>query len=206
MHIHAIVPVKALTQAKSRLADLLTPDERGDLMLAMLRRVLHALLAFQSAAASISAVWVISADPRVMALASDLGARPLLDTAGDLNAALELGRAAAVRAGAEAMLVIMADVPLLTRADLEALTAALAGGAEVVIASDQAGSGTNALGLALPSTFPFRFGSDSWRQHIAVARARGQRVQIYTSPTLGLDVDTPENLIHYQHQLYGVGW
>jgi 2-phospho-L-lactate guanylyltransferase len=196
MQLHAVVPVKALARAKSRLADLLSPAERHDLVIAMLGRVLQTLMACRGAA--LAEVWVISADPEVLALAEAVGARTMLDRAGDLNGALEQARADLTSAGAAALLIIPADVPLVTRGDVADLSAALAGGAALAMATDRRGDGTNALGMRLPCALPFRFGEQSAGLHREAAAALGLRLQIYASPTLGLDVDDPESLARYR--------
>ncbi len=212
MNIHVIVPVKDLQRAKSRLAELLAPDERRALVLAMLRRVLTVLLGEQNdplqsalrvgveqtagavASVDIAQIWVISADATVWSLATALGACPLPDQASDLNAALEQARAVAYAAGAEALLIIPADVPLITAADRQQLLAALYAGAAFVIAPDHTGQGTNALGFRLPSSLAFQFGPDSFAQHINAAQRAGLVPQIYVSPTLALDIDTTADL------------
>lgn len=216
--IHAIVPIKDLARAKSRLANLLSPDERRTLVLDMLHSVLTTLLdlprtadqagveadtpqsQIQNLQSKIELVWVISADPSVLAVAAALGAQPLPDATADLNAALEQARVVATGAGADAVLVVPADVPLITPADLDGLVAALQAGVDLVIGPDQTGSGTNALGLALPAAFPFQFGPGSLGRHLETARSMGLVTQVYSSPTLALDIDTAEHLLRYQQR------
>jgi 2-phospho-L-lactate guanylyltransferase len=196
MQIHAVVPVKALARSKSRLAERLGPTERHDLVLEMLACVLATLLACRGAA--LAEVWVISADPEVLFLAESAGARTMLDHADDLNSALEQARSALKGEDAAAMLVIPADVPLITPADVAALARTLAAGADVAMATDRQGDGTNALGLRLPSALPFRFGERSARLHLAEADDHSLLAQVYWSPTLALDVDDPESLGRYR--------
>lgn len=195
MRLDAIVPVKALDRAKSRLAGTLTPAERRALVLEMLARVIATL---RSPAAPISNVWLISADPTALQLAAAWGARPLREAAGDLNAALTQARAVALSAGAEAILVVPGDVPLITPADVAAMAALLGHDADVALAPDEAGSGTNALGLRRGAELPFHFGHESAARHLAEAAARGLRARRYCSPTLALDVDGPAGLARYR--------
>lgn len=202
-HLHLVIPMKDLARAKSRLAEILPPDARRALVLEMLRRVLATLLPGREhhgtvAPADIESVWIMSADPTILALTTELGARPLHDPTADLNAALEWARTVVTAAGADALLIIPADVPRITPADLAGLTASLQAGSALVIAPDRAGHGTNALGLRLPSPLPFQFGPDSFAQHLETARRLGLTAQIYASPTLALDVDTPEDFTQYR--------
>jgi 2-phospho-L-lactate guanylyltransferase len=209
-HLHLVIPMKDLARAKSRLAEILSPEARRTLVLDMLRRVLatlspgrghHATVApagTHPPTPDIECVWIMSADPTILALTTELGARPLHDPTANLNAALEWARTAVTAAGADALLIIPADVPRITRADLAGLTASLQAGSALVIAPDRAGHGTNALGLRLPSPLPFLFGPDSFAQHLEAARRLGLTARIYASPTLALDVDTPEDFTRYR--------
>lgn len=193
MNIHAIVPVKLLQHAKSRLAPVITPAVRRTLVMEMLGRVLNTLRH-----PAISAVWLISADPTVLAAGLAWGAYPLHDRAGELNGALEQARAAVWAAGASALLVVPADVPLITAADVDALATTLSDGADVALATDTEGSGTNALAMRRHVDLPFRFGPASAARHLAEAAARGLRAQRLSSPTLALDIDLPANLRYYR--------
>ncbi len=209
LNIHVVVPVKDLARAKSRLADVLSPDERRTLVLKMLQRVLTTMQSVASSdhngSSNPQSVWiekirVISADATVRDLANSLGAQPLLDLTVDLNAALERARTTVIADGAAALLIIPADVAAIMPADMQGLTQALAFGADMVIAPDQLRIGTNALGLRLPSLLHFQFGPDSFAEHMHTAQRLGLATQVYTSPTLALDIDTPEDLDLYKLQ------
>ncbi len=195
MIVHAIVPMKSLERAKSRLAGILTPAERRALVIEMLARVIHTL---RDPAAHVAAIWLISADAVALQLGAAWGARPLREPGGDLNAALEQARRAAVAAGAEAMLVVPGDVPLITPADVRTLVTFLAHGADLALAPDAAGHGTNALSLRRAAAIPFRFGHESAARHLAEAAARGLHARRYSSPTIALDVDDPMGLARYR--------
>lgn len=191
LHLHALVPMKQLTLAKSRLATALDPPARRRLARAMLEHVLAVLISVPTV---VERIWVISHDRTVRDLATARGASPLIEQGTSLNEALEAGRIAATAAGATGLLVLPADVPLVASADIEGIKQALVAGAAVVLTPDSAGTGTNALGLWLPSTFPFQFGTDSFQQHRATAAQLGLTIAIFRSPRLALDVDTPEQL------------
>ena len=195
MMLHAIVPVKSLAQAKSRLAGTLTPNERRALMIEMLGRVVRVL---RHPATPVTTTWLVSADPVALRLATSWGAQPLHEDASDLNSALTQARSCAFAHGAEAILVVPGDVPLITPADVAALAALLAHDTAVALAPDAAGHGTNALGLRRTAAIPFRFGPTSAAQHLAEAVARNLRIRWYHSPTLALDVDDPASLAQYR--------
>lgn len=192
MNLHAIVPVKALERAKSRLAGVLTPPERRMLVTEMLGRVLAAL-----GQPPVARAWVVSADPVVLALAAARGATPLPEAAAGLNSALEYARLAARAAGADALVVLPADVPLVAPGDVRALAGLLAL-ADVALAPDTAGRGTNALALRAGADLPFAFGEGSAERHLQLAAARGLAARLYHSPSLALDVDDQPSLARYR--------
>ena len=184
----AIIPVKALASAKSRLSKILSPAERRLLVQTMLGDVLAALLA----APSVARVGVISADPAVLAQARLAGAEPLADRSDGLNAALS--QAAQHYTAAEALLVLPADVPLVTPAAIEQLVAAAERPRGAAIAPSRDG-GTNALLLRPPLALPFHFGVGSLAEHTRAAREHSLPLRVATPPGLHLDVDHPEDLL-----------
>ncbi|WP_280235458.1 2-phospho-L-lactate guanylyltransferase [Nocardia cyriacigeorgica] len=194
--VHAVIAVKSLDRAKSRLADRLPPRARARLVLAMLTDTVRAA----SAVPQIVSVTVVTPDQEVAEVAVRLGAavhpEPIVDPGepGDpdgLNAAL---RAAAdglrQRHGPADLLALQADLPALRSAELaEMLATAPADARSVVV--DHAGRGTAAL-LARAATHALdpRFGPDSARRHIAAGAVRLDG----DWPGLRLDVDTAADL------------
>jgi 2-phospho-L-lactate guanylyltransferase len=189
MNLWLIVPVKPLQQSKSRLATVLTPPERAALM----RHLLQHVLQRAQAASLFAEILVVSRDAEVWALAHLSGASVLHEQGQELNWALDQARGRAIDQGADAILVLPADLPMVTVEDLHRL-AALAGQADVAIAPSQ-GGGTNALLLHPPDAIPFAFGPDSFRQHCALAQASAHRLQVYRSESLAFDVDLPEDWV-----------
>ena len=83
-NIIAIIPMKPLSQGKSRLSQDLTAEQRADLVLGMLRRVILAING-----ANVDTVWVVGGDERVQELARSLGAMWLEELGTDLNDTLK---------------------------------------------------------------------------------------------------------------------
>jgi 2-phospho-L-lactate/phosphoenolpyruvate guanylyltransferase len=180
----AVLPIKSFSRAKSRLGGGL---DRGELAAAMASDVLSAL----AATPSLTDVIVVTAEP----LADDTGAVFVADPdeAGQ-SAAAELGIDAAVDRGAERVLIVPGDCPALDPGELARL---LDDGSErphVTVVPDRHGSGTNALLLAPPDAMAPSFGAGSLARHAARARAAGATVKVRELPSLGLDVDTPDDL------------
>jgi 2-phospho-L-lactate guanylyltransferase len=188
----AVVPVKLFPETKQRLAPLLSRDEREALACAMLRDVLSAL----AAARGLAGVVVVTADGQAAAIARDAGALviPDIENAGT--------RAAAVRAaqhlvawGYRGMLVIPADVPLITMADIDAIVEAHGPNAPAVtLVPASADGGTNALACSPPDAIPLHFGEESFERHREAARAHGIEPQIVHLPRVGQDIDRPEDV------------
>jgi 2-phospho-L-lactate guanylyltransferase len=186
--IWAVVPAKPLGLGKSRLAGVLSGRERRALSERLLRHVLGAVVAAVGAPRTI----VVSRDATVLALARGLGARPLRERgAGDLNRALHQGARAAARHGADAVLLVFGDLPLVTPAELRGMITTAGRAPAVVAAPDRAGSGTNALLVAPPGALGFRFGVRSLERHRRAALRRRCRWHLACAPGLAFDVDRP---------------
>ena len=184
----ALVPVKALGRAKTRLSAVLSPAQRARLQSAMLSDVLTAL----AKAARVDGVAVTSSDPAVAELAGRFGARVLPDAGGgDPNAAL----AAAVRilrAEASFLVVVPADLPLLASAEIDRAIAQAVQGQATVVVPDRHGAGTNALVFPAAAPPSFGFGEGSFRRHL-VGNGGPPPVPLVL-PSVGLDIDTPDDL------------
>ena len=201
-HVVAIVPVRGLERAKTRLGEALDPEERRVLVEGLLRRTIRAAIMTPG----ILAVAVVSPDPEALAVAADSGAVTLTQGGGGLNEGLADGRSWAREVGATALVVVPADLPAIEPAELERVLIAArdwlaasrgAGTPEralVALVPDRAGEGTNLLLLAPPGAIPFRFGPGSRAAHAAAATSLGAAYLELRGP-LGLDLDTPDDLL-----------
>ena len=194
--IVAIVPVRSLSGAKSRLGEPLDPEERAELILALLRRTVAAALASRS----LDGVAVVSQDADLLERARTMGAASLLQESDGLNEGLTETRDSAC-AEATALLVLPADLPAVSAEAIDRLAEAAGEAASrapdhpvVVLVSDRHGTGTNALLIAPPDAIPFRFGEGSRAAHAAEAAAAGATYMELGGP-LSFDVDTPEDLL-----------
>jgi 2-phospho-L-lactate guanylyltransferase len=117
--VAAVVPVKALGAAKSRLSSVLGEGERAALALWLLGRVVAAI----GASGEVADVAVVSPDEAALGHARAEGAVTLRQGAGDLGAAIEQGREWAIDLGAGALLVALGDLPRLTKDDVRGMIA-----------------------------------------------------------------------------------
>jgi 2-phospho-L-lactate/phosphoenolpyruvate guanylyltransferase len=189
-----IVPIRSLAGGKTRLAGALTQEERQQLTEQMLRQVIGAALdSFVE-----PVVLVISPDEAALKLSQTLGprVRPLVqpDAKPGLNNALFIAKEAALAGGAATILVLPADLPLLSSDDIQNL---LRRDAPVVIAPDRHGKGTNALLIRLDGPgrdFTFLFGEESYGRHMDEAHRLGLDAATAVAMGTSFDLDTAADL------------
>jgi 2-phospho-L-lactate guanylyltransferase len=184
----AVIPVRSLEGAKSRLGEALDAEERRELVERLLRRTVEAALA----APSVDGVVVVSPDAEVLALASSLGAGTVAQASQGLNQALVEARAAVPERAR--LLVLPGDLPRVAPDVLETLLADAPPAPSVVLVTDRHGRGTNALVLDPAGVIPFAFGGDSREAHACLARAAGATLREPESE-LRIDLDTPDDLL-----------
>jgi 2-phospho-L-lactate guanylyltransferase len=193
MKYSALVPVKALAQAKSRLAPHLSNRERESLVLDMLAHVLHILRSSEQ----FETISVVSEDRRVLSLAAQWGAHPSLEEQHGHNPALSAAAMRELADGVKALLTISADLPLLTVSDVTAMCT-LAEQFNVVLAPSREGTGTNALLTRPPLAIPYLFGTNSRERHLEAAHEKYLSSVLYHSCSLAFDVDTVEDVHELQ--------
>ena len=189
--IWAVVPAKDLADAKSRLAGVLSADERRKLAVTMLQDVLVAL----AAVSALAGIAVVTRDPELAGHARSIGARVIADLrhAGP-NAEVTLGITRLAAAGATGIIVIPADVPMVTPAAIEEIIRSMETPPGVVLVPALADMGTNALALTPVDAIPPCFGPQSFFRHQEAALARGLAPRILRLPEIGFDLDRPEDL------------
>ncbi len=185
-----VVPLKRRPQAKRRLAALLSPAERSDLVVAMFEDMLAAL------APLCLPLLVVCSDTALRALAERRGAQLLDDPGGGLNRAVAAAAAWLEQRGAHAMLLLPGDLPCLAAAECSRLLARCAAlpRPSVAIAPDRHARGTNALWCSPPSALAAAFGPDSAHRHIMAATTGTVEALWLRIPSLSLDIDTPADL------------
>jgi len=181
----ALIAIKERARCKTRLADVLSPPERIDLV----RSMLTAVLAAAGNAQTVHQVIVIS--PERDTVPAEIPV--LADTGESLNTALVQAHTMVREFGCHEIVVLPADLPLITSAEIDELVrAARAGG--FAMATDAAGIGTNALCLMSTQPFRFQFGPDSRRLHLQEAERLGLSPQVVHLAGLEFDVDSSADL------------
>lgn len=191
MTLWAIVPVKPLRRGKSRLSGVLSADERAALNQSMLANSLKTL----SNVPEIDTILVVSRDPSALALARDFHARTVLeDGSPELNTALRRASMVAQTYQALEILVLPADLPLITVEDIQRFLSHSGKPPEVVIAPDRRHDGTNALFINPAGLIDFCYGPGSFSIHLEKAKKANARCEIVEIDSLSLDLDLPEDL------------
>jgi|NGEPerStandDraft_6_1074524.scaffolds.fasta_scaffold246149_2 2-phospho-L-lactate guanylyltransferase len=185
----AILPIKSFDEAKQRLRDALGPSPRAAIVQAMFSDVLVAL----RRSTQVDRVLVVSSDHGAQRMAEGYGAVVVDDDERGHNQAATRGISHALELGAQRVLLVPGDCPLLDPRELDALIEEHA--EAVVIVPDRHGTGTNALLLSPPNVLGPAFGPLSRTRHEQKARAAGLTMATVAVPSLALDLDTPEDMV-----------
>jgi len=193
----AVLPVKRFGAAKQRMAAGITGGQRRDLAEAMVADVLEAI----GHARAIERTIVVTGDPIAQELAATAGAEVVPDPedAGHVQAALA-GIARAEADGAERVVLLAGDCPLLDPRELDRLLTGVPGN-YVGVVPDRHGTGTNALLLSPPNAIVPAFGEGSRDRHVEAARQAGVPFGLEELPSIELDLDTPADVIALTREL-----
>jgi 2-phospho-L-lactate/phosphoenolpyruvate guanylyltransferase len=185
----AIVPVKALGDAKQRLASVLPLEARRRLMLVMLHDVLAALRQVET----LGPIVIVSPDPHVAQIVERQGVLLLREErCTGHSAAVVAGLAFAKARGATRAVTLPADVPLVSAGEIGRVIDVAGQGVTLVPSRD--GDGSNAIVFDPLDALAPSFGPGSFARHRAQLAERGVACRVLLLPGLGLDIDEPDDL------------
>ena len=185
--VTVVVPMKPLSESKTRLSDHLDSEERAELSAVMLASVLGTLRDSR-----VSGTVVVGGDERVQAIAEDHNATWSPDRYNDLNLAVN-GAFKRIWDSGGAAAYIPGDLPLLTDSDVLGLVELVSHTNGITICPAHDG-GTNALVVPADLEFTPKLGSESHRKHIGLAMALSIEFREFWTPGFELDVDTVTDL------------
>lgn len=196
----AVIPIKQLTNAKQRLGGILDAQERAGFFRAMVEDVMTAA----EACTAIDEIMVVTNDDNVADFAGSFGARVLPEPGeSGLIAAVTYAASTLADEGCSTMVFLPGDIPMVSPEELEVVLDGFGSGdqAEVMLvpASDMGGS--NCVVCSPPNTMTFGFGEDSFRRHLRLAREAGIEPSVARLPGIGLDVDTPADMLELVESL-----
>jgi 2-phospho-L-lactate guanylyltransferase len=184
--MRAVIPFKK-ENAKTRLSEILSENQRQELALEMLLDVISALEAsgkfneIEILNSSISSIMNTDFPANVNVLISEKGLNEALNEYLDKLASHNMGE----------VLIIMADMPLVTKKQIQELTRLTA---DLVIAPGS-GGGTNALLIRKPDKFHVDYYGTSFLDHLRIAEEAGLSVDIFDSFLMSTDIDEPRDLV-----------
>jgi 2-phospho-L-lactate/phosphoenolpyruvate guanylyltransferase len=187
--IFALLPVKSPRNAKQRLREFLSPQQREELARAMFEEVLGTLCS----ARGVERVVVATSDPGIAQRARNCGVQ-IFEEREQLghSQSADIASQRAMELGATSVILLPIDVPLVTRAEIESLVEEATHGLIVVPSAD--GTGTNALVLTPPNAIKACFGPNSFLAHCGQAESLGIPLKVLRPPGILFDIDTPEDV------------
>lgn len=188
-----VIPVKRLSEAKVRLMGVLSPDERHDLVLAMLTDLLAAVTA-----ADCGRVLIVASDDAVFDIGHQYHADflPEQDVQG-YNAAVSKGMAWVNQGN---ICVLPGDMPLATPDEIACLCAPADVGSRCIrLAASHDRMGTNGLFQASHDLILPGFGVNSFVRHQHASRAAGIAPTLLDAPGMARDIDRPSDLAALAH-------
>ena len=184
-----VVPIKAFTDAKTRLSDRLDPDQRACLAQAAADRVLRAVADCPLVELRLAVVDTNLAARMALHRNFEVLQRP--DLLGQ-SAAVSAGFSAAIKRGATNILTVSADIPLVRPKDIDEILRPRP--PVLVMVSDREGLGTNAMRLDPAIDLHLHFGPDSLAMHKREAAALRLPVKVIDNRRVRLDIDTPDDI------------
>lgn len=190
MSLWAIVPVKPLRRGKSRLSDILSEEERNQLNQYLFTHTIEVLKEVDA----ISDILVVSRDSYVLTHAREMGVRTVTENGTpELNNALLRASLFSKAFSTEGVLIVPADLPLLTPKDVVDFIEQRTQPPMIVITPDRRQQGTNMLLIDPPDLIKFSFGENSFSRHSNLAESRGAKVIVHENERIALDLDIPED-------------
>lgn len=199
---YILIPVKDLTRAKQRLAGLLTQTERTRLAWAMLENTFAAA----AKVTAIDRIAVVTLYNPAIALAESYGMEIILEAEQiSESASVDFGSREVTKRGAQSVLRLPIDLPLITVEDIEAILLCEqqcnSFVPSVVIVPSREGTGTNAILRRPPALFPSHFGAGSLAKHLKEAERANAECKVIELPRIALDIDEPDDLAElFKHQ------
>ncbi len=185
-----ILPLKALSPVKTRLAPMLSPGQRKGLMMAMIRDVLQVLTNCEL----VEGVLLVSRDQDIPEMAGECGVQVLeLEEDRDLNSAVLAATGYLAKKGIDRCMVLHGDIPLVNDIDLTRLIRE-SERCSVALLASRDGQGSNAVVTTLPARIPFLYGNGSYDRFREAAQRAGLEALTLESADMALDIDTAADL------------
>ncbi len=195
MSLWVIVPVKPLRRSKSKLTSILTEEERTLLNLQMYQNTLRALREVKIPLN----ILVVSKDSSVLSIARSHNIKTMQED-GDSGLNLTLRKAIQVikAYSAQSVLILPADLPLITKEDIEGILKINFSQPSMLISPDRKMSGTNLLLVSPIDLIEFSYGAGSFERHLRQAQQQNAHIEVRKFDNIELDIDSPEDFDLYK--------
>ncbi len=190
----ALVPIKPFSDSKTRLRSILTDVERYEISRTLFQNTMRVLNQIKS----IQGIAVVSVERAESAACGEIHSPVtwiIERNPQGLNAALHQATLELQADGVEEIMILPADLPLLTREAVNALIDCRSSVPDgVIITPDHRRDGTNALVVSPPGAIPYFFGPHSFARHVMYAQKKGLNLTIFENEALSFDLDLPDDL------------
>lgn len=186
----AVIPVKGLTESKTRLSTYLQGDRRRILVEALLDDVLSSIIRSKS----YRTIMVVSPDENVGSRIRSQDVSFLKQTGTGLNRAVEQANRLATLGHARSLTTVLADIPLVEPADFKEFVGLGSPGRRVVMAPSKKG-GTNLMLTSPPGVISPSYGRWSYSKHLRQAQAEGLTAYSVSNGRISFDIDTMSDLV-----------
>ncbi len=195
-----LIPLKNFVDAKLRLSGMLSAAERRGLVQAMVEDVLAVVVAEPSFEGTV----LLSDDPAAGLLAAHFGVQCWSEralAAAGLNGVVSAGVARLAAQGADTVVVVHGDIPLMDGGELAQLLDShrSRSGSRVTIAPDRQGEGSNIVLCTPPAVMAFAYGENSCHAHRCNAVASGASCAVLPLPGVSRDIDNADDLLALLH-------
>jgi 2-phospho-L-lactate guanylyltransferase len=185
--------VKSPARSKERLKHALSQRQREELARTMFEHALVETLKVRG----LDRVIVVANDAQILVVAAAAGALVLVE--GEQNShgvSADWAARECMKRGADNVMFLPIDVPLVQAAEIEELLAASRKleSPHLVIVPSRDGTGTNAMVRTPPDLIESRFGPDSFAIHVAQAEAKEAKVAVLRPEGLVNDLDDRADL------------
>ncbi len=184
----AVIPVKGLTESKTRLSTSLQGDQRRILVEALLEDVLSSIIRSRV----YGTVMLISPDESVGSRFRSQEVSFLKQIGVGLNRAVEQANRLATQKHARSLTTVLADIPLVEAGDCPSVR-------KVVMAPSFKG-GTNVMLTSPPGVISPSYGRWSYSKHLRQAQISGLNVYSISNSRISFDIDTVSDLMELRRR------
>ncbi|MGE3859222.1 MAG: 2-phospho-L-lactate guanylyltransferase [Nitrososphaeraceae archaeon] len=192
--IAAVIPVKNLYSAKSRLSPFLTLQQRRNLALILLNATIKTV----KSSRFISDIIVVSSDDTIENFSFENSLKFIKDADNGVNNAVILADRYCIENEIDANIVIPNDLPFLSFKSIDQICVISEKYSKcIIICPSKRFDGTNILLRKPPGVIKTFYDNDSYANHLKEARMLNIPIESLDHENLRFDIDTKQDLIEF---------